>query len=238
MSKNVEELIESEQVGVSFRILLKRLNHLFLVNRSPPSEKEILDKIINMVDTYERRLSASIRFIGEDKKHLENRIKQLEVKQREILNKSLETINNQQASVYSIDNILKQFIRYNENISVSMVRTFLAVAMDEGLRMTQYCQKTGFAKSTVSRHLFELGFFKDGNGKGKGMGLIQINNVGANLSLLDKTENRISVIKMNEACKPKKYFSLTLKGKALIEQLKLEKTGSDALVSFVTSLPV
>ena len=42
-------------------------------------------------------------------------------------------------------------------MTVGMLKVFLAVCMNPGLSLADYCDKTGMARSTVSRHLLHLG---------------------------------------------------------------------------------
>ena len=49
---------------------------------------------------------------------------------------------------------------FNANISVPVVYKFITIALNEGRRMIHYVEMTGLLKSTISRHLLELGLAK------------------------------------------------------------------------------
>ena len=42
-------------------------------------------------------------------------------------------------------------------MTVSMLKVFITVCLSPGLTLSDYCNKTGMARSTVSRHLLHLG---------------------------------------------------------------------------------
>ena len=95
--------------------------------------------------------------------------------ERETIEKGRNAIENSAPSLEAIQSILHQFMKYNANISIAVVSTFFTIAMNEGLRMTDYVAMTGLPKSTMSRHLLELG--PATVSYTRGMGLIEISEI-------------------------------------------------------------
>ena len=68
----------------------------------------------------------------------QDKIKAFNAAREETIEKGRNAIENSAPSLEAIQSILHQFMSYNANISVAVVSTFMTIALNEGLRMTDY----------------------------------------------------------------------------------------------------
>lgn len=63
-------------------------------------------------------------------------------------------------TLHQASRILSEFQAYNRSMTIETANVFLMVAVNEGLRLTDYCAMTGLAKSTLSRILLDLSAYR------------------------------------------------------------------------------
>ena len=163
-----------------------------LINNLKNFQKKTDEEFFQEVKEKQKEFSESKEFMRYKMNMLENRsefqemmdklkveqdkikeqLDRLNQRREETIEKGRNAIENSAPSLQAIQSILHQFMSYNANISVAVVSTFMTIALNEGRRMTDYVEMTGLPKSTISRHLLELG--PATVSYTKGMGLIEI----------------------------------------------------------------
>ena len=63
----------------------------------------------------------------------------------------------QKKSLFVIKGVLRWAVAQSGKITVAQIITLLEVAQKEGQKAIYYTKKTGYPKSTVSRHMLEMG---------------------------------------------------------------------------------
>jgi len=105
-------------------------------------------------------------------------------------------------SLRDLSDVLLLAQMQSEKITCAQILTFIEVGLKEGQKMSYYVDKTGFNKSTVSRHLMEIGLE------------VNENNV-ANYKLLGWVKS----VDHKKDGRAKQYF-LTKKGKAMLRMFE------------------
>ena len=106
-------------------------------------------------------------------------------------------VTEEQRLLNKLKIVMQEMQKIDETISLQLCITFIMVAMHEGCSLTDIWKQTGWAQSTVSRHMLDLGQFN--RHKGPGFNLIQ--------SERDPMELR------------KNIYTLTPKGRALANKV-------------------
>ena len=133
--------------------------------------KEYMRVKMDLLESREQ-IQDSLNKVIEETNKINEEIAALKEDNRKIVEQGKDAIKSSAPSLEAISSILHTFMNFNPNISVAVVSTFFTIAMREGLRMTDYVEMTGLPKSTISRHLLELG--PATVSYTKGMGLIEI----------------------------------------------------------------
>lgn len=106
-------------------------------------------------------------------------------------------LTEDQRRLETVQKLLEEFQVVDETMPIQLARTFLFIATHEGCSLTDVMKRTGWAQSTLSRHLLDLG--KRNRNKQPGLNLIK--------SEKDPMELR------------KNVYTLTPRGRTLVQRL-------------------
>tara|TARA_E500000331_G_scaffold40535_1_gene33518 strand:- start:116 stop:883 length:768 start_codon:yes stop_codon:yes gene_type:complete len=144
--------------------------------------KEYMRVKMDLLESREKIQDTLNKVVAETQK-ITDEISALKEDNRKIVEQGKDAIKSSTPSLEAIQSILHAFMSYNANISVAVVSTFMTIALNEGRRMTDYVEMTGLPKSTISRHLLELG--PSTVSYTKGMGLIEITSPNTGFDTVD-----------------------------------------------------
>ena len=207
-----------------------------------PDSKEYLRVKMDLLEQ-RSKIQQQIFEIEREQENLKADILALREGKTKVLEQAKKAINKTTPSLDAIGSILLTFLKYNPNITVATVSTFFTIALYEGKRMTDYVDMTGLPKSTISRHLLELG--PATVSYTKGMGLIEITSPRLwhpfspdGQEYLPREEDRyLTKDKQDEREKLRanaKVFVLSRSGQELLG--KIEQINDEAVNNFMRSV--
>lgn len=140
---NSKKGVEAEEFIVQMNMLANRLNQTLYD----------AEQVLRAAQA-EQRMSE----ISEKKKKVDEKREKLQFLEKRFLH-SFRAMDKEREmrTIMGLQDTLDKLLIIYPGMTLGMLKVFLSVCMTPGLTLADYCDKTGMARSTVSRHLLHLG---------------------------------------------------------------------------------